>query len=105
MRIKDILRKKGHQVITIEPHQTVQVLVHRLALEKIGAMVVGGSRTPAHPGVRARRAGGASHYGAPPRHHRCSAPWGAAREPQPRLARATLQLLCAPVELACRAIR
>jgi signal-transduction protein with cAMP-binding, CBS, and nucleotidyltransferase domain len=42
MKIRDVLRKKGHQVITIEPHQPVKVLVHRLTLKNIGAMVVSG---------------------------------------------------------------
>jgi CBS domain-containing protein len=40
MRISDVLRGKGHEVITIRPDQTVREAVERLAKHKIGALVV-----------------------------------------------------------------
>jgi CBS domain-containing protein len=42
MRISDILRRKGHDVATIEPHRTVRELVDRLAEAGVGALVVTG---------------------------------------------------------------
>ena len=40
MRISDVLRGKGHQVVTIRPDQTVREAVERLAKHRIGALVV-----------------------------------------------------------------
>ena len=40
MRISDVLRGKGHQVVTIRPDQTVREAVERLAQHRIGALVV-----------------------------------------------------------------
>jgi len=43
MTVNDILRHKGHQVITIEPTATVAAAVHTLAQHRIGALVVTGA--------------------------------------------------------------
>ena len=40
MRVSDILGHKGSRVVTIRPDATVSTAVHRLALERIGALVV-----------------------------------------------------------------
>ena len=40
MRIRDILRQKGSEVVTIEPERTVQEAIRRLVDHKIGALVV-----------------------------------------------------------------
>ena len=40
MRISDVLREKGHSVVTIRPDQTVREAVERLAQHRIGALVV-----------------------------------------------------------------
>lgn len=40
MKVKDILAHKGHSVITARPDTSVTTLVHRLALERVGALVV-----------------------------------------------------------------
>ncbi len=40
MRVSDILGHKGGRVVTIRPDATVSTAVHRLALERIGALVV-----------------------------------------------------------------
>jgi CBS domain-containing protein len=40
MLISDVLRTKGHGVVTIRPDQTVQEAVERLAKHRIGALVV-----------------------------------------------------------------
>ncbi|MFC5382040.1 CBS domain-containing protein [Aquipuribacter nitratireducens] len=40
MTISDILRRKGHDVATIAPGESVRVLVDRLAEMRIGALVV-----------------------------------------------------------------
>lgn len=42
MKVKDILAHKGKNVVTVRPDTSVATLVHRLALERIGAMVVSG---------------------------------------------------------------
>lgn len=46
MRITDVLRRKGNQVVTISPTQTVRELLRLLAENRIGALVVssGGDR-------------------------------------------------------------
>ena len=38
--VKDILAHKGRSVITVRPDASVVTLVHRLALERVGALVV-----------------------------------------------------------------
>jgi CBS domain-containing protein len=40
MQVRDILAAKGRRVITIRPDATVATAVHRLALERVGALVV-----------------------------------------------------------------
>lgn len=40
MLISDVLRAKGHEVVTIRPDQTVREAVERLAGHRIGALVV-----------------------------------------------------------------
>ncbi len=40
MLISDVLRTKGHEVVTIRPDQTVKDAVERLAKHRIGALVV-----------------------------------------------------------------
>jgi CBS domain-containing protein len=40
MLISDVLRTKGHEVVTIRPDQTVKDAVERLARHRIGALVV-----------------------------------------------------------------
>jgi CBS domain-containing protein len=40
MRVREILDHKGRRVVTIRPDATVSTAVHRLALERIGALVV-----------------------------------------------------------------
>jgi CBS domain-containing protein len=40
VRVRDILEHKGRRVVTIRPDATVSTAVHRLALERIGALVV-----------------------------------------------------------------
>lgn len=40
MKVRDILEAKGRRVITIRPDATVSTAVHRLALERVGALVV-----------------------------------------------------------------
>jgi CBS domain-containing protein len=40
MRISDVLRRKGDQVVTIAPEESVRTLLARLAEHGIGAMVV-----------------------------------------------------------------
>lgn len=40
MSVEDLLRTKGNAVVTVPPHETIDTLVHRLKLEKIGAVVV-----------------------------------------------------------------
>lgn len=40
MRISDVLRSKGPEVVTIRPDQTVKEAVERLAKHRIGALVV-----------------------------------------------------------------
>ena len=40
MKVREILGAKGRGVITIRPDATVATAVHRLALERIGALVV-----------------------------------------------------------------
>jgi CBS domain-containing protein len=47
MSISDVLQRKGHQVIKIAPHETVQSAVDKLAEHRIGAMVVEDARM--HP--------------------------------------------------------
>ena len=43
MRIRDVLRKKGTDVYTVEPGESVPVLVDRLNERRIGALVVLGA--------------------------------------------------------------
>jgi CBS domain-containing protein len=40
MRITDVLRRKGHTVVTISPDQTVRELLAQLAEHRVGALVV-----------------------------------------------------------------
>ncbi len=40
MKVKDVLRLKGAQVETIRPDSTMQVAVHRMTMQNIGALVV-----------------------------------------------------------------
>ena len=40
MKVREILGAKGRGVITIRPDATISTAVHRLALERIGALVV-----------------------------------------------------------------
>jgi CBS domain-containing protein len=40
MKVRDILGSKGRRVITIRPDATLSTAVHRLVLERIGALVV-----------------------------------------------------------------
>jgi CBS domain-containing protein len=40
MKVREILEQKGRRVITIRPDATISTAVHRMALERIGALVV-----------------------------------------------------------------
>ena len=40
MKVRDILDAKGHHVITIRPDATIATAVHRMAMERVGALVV-----------------------------------------------------------------
>ena len=40
MKVREILDAKGHSVVTIRSDATLSTAVHRLALERIGALVV-----------------------------------------------------------------
>jgi CBS domain-containing protein len=40
MKVREILEHKGRRVVTIRPDATISTAVHRLALERIGALVV-----------------------------------------------------------------
>jgi CBS domain-containing protein len=40
MKVQEILAHKGNKVVTIRPDATVSTAVHRMALERIGALVV-----------------------------------------------------------------
>jgi CBS domain-containing protein len=40
MRISDLLRRKGHLVVTVKPEQSVTDLLNLLAEHKVGALVV-----------------------------------------------------------------
>jgi CBS domain-containing protein len=40
MKVQEILAHKGSKVVTIRPDATVSTAVHRMALERIGALVV-----------------------------------------------------------------
>jgi hypothetical protein len=40
MKVREILEAKGSRVVTIRPDATLSAAVHRLALERIGALVV-----------------------------------------------------------------
>jgi CBS domain-containing protein len=42
MRVSDILRKKGSEVVTIEPHHTVYDAIQSLVRNNIGALLVTG---------------------------------------------------------------
>lgn len=39
MQVRDILAQKGRRVVTIRPDATIATAVHRLALERVGALV------------------------------------------------------------------
>src|SRR5947209_9908490 len=43
MRINDVLRRKGDQVVTIPPDEPVRALLDALAEHKVGALVVAGA--------------------------------------------------------------
>ena len=40
MKVADILRTKGSDVMTVKPTETIETLAHRLRLERVGAMIV-----------------------------------------------------------------
>lgn len=40
MQVRDILAAKGQRVVTIRPDATIATAVHRMALERVGALVV-----------------------------------------------------------------
>ena len=40
MKVQEILDHKGGKVVTIRPDATISTAVHRLVLERIGALVV-----------------------------------------------------------------
>ena len=40
MKVEDILRVKGSNVVTVPPTATLITLVHRLKLERVGAIIV-----------------------------------------------------------------
>jgi CBS domain-containing protein len=40
MQVRQILAAKGRRVVTIRPDATVSTVIHRLALERIGALIV-----------------------------------------------------------------
>jgi CBS domain-containing protein len=40
MKVQEILAHKGNKVVTIRPDATIATAVHRMALERIGALVV-----------------------------------------------------------------
>ena len=40
MKVREILEQKGRRVVTIRPDATISTAVHRMALERIGALVV-----------------------------------------------------------------
>lgn len=40
MKVRDILARKGQRVVTIRSDASIETAVHRLALERIGALVV-----------------------------------------------------------------
>ncbi|MCS7269219.1 MAG: CBS domain-containing protein [Geminicoccaceae bacterium] len=40
MKAREILAKKGHRVVTIRADASIETAIHRLALERIGALVV-----------------------------------------------------------------
>lgn len=40
MKVQEILAHKGSKVVTIRPDATISTAVHRMALERIGALVV-----------------------------------------------------------------
>ena len=39
MKVREILEQKGRRVVTIRPDATISTAVHRMALERIGALV------------------------------------------------------------------
>ena len=43
MRIREVLRKKGTEVVTAEPEETIPAIVERLNDRRIGALVVTGT--------------------------------------------------------------
>lgn len=40
MKVREILDQKGQRVVTIRPDATISTAIHRMALERIGALVV-----------------------------------------------------------------
>jgi CBS domain-containing protein len=40
MKVEDILERKGSDVVTVRPGETVAIFAHRLRMARIGAMVV-----------------------------------------------------------------
>ncbi|MYZ47464.1 CBS domain-containing protein [Propylenella binzhouense] len=40
MNVAEILSAKGSAVVTVRPEQTIEMVVHRLRMEKIGAVIV-----------------------------------------------------------------
>jgi len=40
MKVKDILDRKGREIVTVRPSETVGTLSHRLRLARVGALIV-----------------------------------------------------------------
>ncbi len=40
MKVAEILKIKGHAVMTVRPAETIKLLTHRLRLKNVGAMIV-----------------------------------------------------------------
>lgn len=40
MKVQDILKAKGHRVATMRPESAIDTVIHRLRLERIGAVVI-----------------------------------------------------------------
>ena len=42
MKVDTILQSKGHRVVTVAPHASMQIVIGRMILERVGAVVVSG---------------------------------------------------------------
>src|SRR5262245_63509832 len=40
MKVEDILKAKGHRVATMRPESAIDTVIHRMRLERIGAVVI-----------------------------------------------------------------